>query len=181
MIKRHLVGLRAVEETDLAQMRDWRNIEHFRRNFREVRELNLVHQKKWFEKIASSANDFMFVIEQLAMQKPVGICGLTYVNWIIRSADFSFYIGDAEVYIDHQGVSLEAANLLINYGFNILNLNKIWMELFEFDHEKIGFFTEKIGFTIDGKLRDNCFDGGKYHDSLILSLLKSEWTTREMV
>ncbi len=49
------------------------------------------------------------------------------------------------------------------------------MELYEFDKAKIVFFTEKFEFEKDGMLRDNCYEEGKYFDSYILSLLKSEY------
>jgi len=170
MIKGDLVGLRAVEKEDLALLRDWRNIPEFRRNFREVRELNLTNQEKWFERsCVNNLNDFMFVIVRLSDNKPIGACGLLYINWIIRSADFSFYIGDNQSYIDSEGYAKDAANLLINYGFNNLNLHKIWMELYEFDKLKLDFFQNEFNFQVDGKLRDNCFEDGKYWDSYIIS------------
>lgn len=170
MIKGDLVGLRAVEKEDLALLRDWRNIPEFRRNFREVRELNLTNQEKWFERsCVNNLNDFMFVIVRLSDNKPIGACGLLYINWIIRSADFSFYIGYNQSYIDSEGYAKDAANLLINYGFNNLNLHKIWMELYEFDKLKLDFFQNEFNFQVDGKLRDNCFEDGKYWDSYIIS------------
>jgi len=176
MIKVKLIGLRAVERTDLPLLRNWRNIPEFRKNFREFRELNLDNQERWFEKVViESQNDFMFVIERLKDKVPVGVCGLVYVDWISRSADFSFYIGHQEQYIDNNGYALEAAKLLLNYGFNNLNLHKIWMELYEFDKKKINFFTKKLNFKKDGELRDNCFEGGKYWNSHIYSLLDSEY------
>ena len=49
MIKGKLVGLRAVEESDLATLRDWRNIESFRKHFREDTELNMANLNKCFE------------------------------------------------------------------------------------------------------------------------------------
>ncbi len=170
MIKGDLVGLRAVEKEDLALLRDWRNIPEFRRNFREVRELNLTNQEKWFERsCVNNPNDFMFVIVRLSDNKPIGACGLLYINWIIRSADFSFYIGDNNSYIDSEGYAKDAANLLINYGFSNLNLHKIWMELYEFDKLKLDFFQNEFNFQVDGKLRDNSFEDGKYWDSYIIS------------
>ena len=171
MIKGKKVGLRAVEKPDLQQLRDWRNLESFRKNFREVRELNMLSQEKWYEKLNLSTNDFMFTIVDLSTNEVIGACGLLYINWIIRSADFSFYIGKDELYIDEQGYAEESAKLLIEYGFNQLNLHKIWMELYEFDKLKINFFKDKFLFKEDGILRDNCFEDGKYWNSLIISLL----------
>jgi RimJ/RimL family protein N-acetyltransferase len=176
MIKGDLLGLRAVERSDLELLRDWRNITDFRRNFREVRELNMSNQEKWFEKLNNSPlTDFMFTFVRLRDNLPIGAGGFLYTNWIIRSSDFSFYIGHENMYIDQDGYAEEAAGLLLDYGFKNLNLNKIWMELYEFDHKKIQFFIEKFGFIKDGVLRDNCFEDGKYHNSWIISLLKKEY------
>ena len=165
--------LRAVEEKDLETLLHWRNLESFRVNFREFRELNMLEQKKWFERTTSSPNDFMFSILD-KKERLIGACGLLYIDWIIRSADFSFYIGKDESYVDGLH-SKDAALCLINYGFGVLNLNKIWMELYEYDQKKINFFTKNFGFQEDGKLRQNCYSIGSYHDSLIISLLKKDF------
>ncbi len=170
MIQGKLVGLRAVEREDLKYLRDWRNNPSFRRNFREYRELGLEDQNKWFDSLlATRSTNFMFVIVRLNDQQPIGACGLLYANWIIRSADFSFYIGAGGAYIDDKGYAREAAEILIKYGFDVLNLNKIWMELYEFDTRKLEFF-DALGFKKDGRLRDNCFEDGRYWDSFIISL-----------
>jgi RimJ/RimL family protein N-acetyltransferase len=174
MIRGKLCGLRAVEREDLPLLRDWRNMPEFRRNFREHRELNMQNQENWFGILASSQRDFMFVIEDLQSREAIGACGLLYTNWIIRAADVSFYIGKDAQYIDKSGMAADAAAVLLDYGFKELNLNKLWMELYEFDELKLEFFKDEMGFTIDGKLRSNCFTDGRYWDSYILSLLTSD-------
>lgn len=176
MIKGKLTGLRAVEKTDLEKFRDWRNLTDFRQNFREVRELSLTDQENWFASLSNTRHiNFMFTIVRLEDNEPIGAAGLLYINWVIRSADFSFYIGENEEYIDQKGYAEDAAGLLIDYGFQNLNMNKIWMELYEFDKRKIDFFTEKFNFVQDGLLRDNCFEKGQYWSSLIISLLKRDY------
>ena len=172
MIQGKYVGLRAVEKEDLKQLRDWRNITEFRKNFREFRELSLTDQEVWFESLQnSSQTNFMFTIVDLKTSKPIGAAGLLYVNWINRSADFSFYIGDNNLYINKGPVSIDAVQLLISYGFDNLNLHKIWMELYEFDIKKINFFTKQFNFKQDALLRDNCFENGRYWNSVIISLI----------
>ena len=175
MIKGKLVGLRGVEKEDLPILKDWRNIAEFRKNFREIRELNSYNQKVFYEKLCIKNKDnYMFTIVRLEDNAPIGACGLLYLDWVIRSADFSFYIGDNKEYIDKKGYSQEAATLLIEYGFDTLNLHKIWMELYEFDKKKIDFFTKIFNFKIDGTLRDNTYCDGKYYNSHMLSLIKND-------
>jgi RimJ/RimL family protein N-acetyltransferase len=174
MLNGKYTGLRAVEKEDLILLRDWRNISNFRKNFREHKELNLFNQEAWFNRTFASPNDFMFVIIDLENNQPIGACGLLYTNWINRSADFSFYIGHNELYIDDK-YAFDAAKILIDYGFNDLNLNKIWMELYEYDNKKLDFFRNKFCFSVDGKLRQNAFSEGRYWDSYIISILKSEY------
>ena len=175
MIKGKKVGLRAVEKQDLPFLRDWRNIVEFRKNFREVRELSLADQEAWFDHLQKTKHvNYLFTIVDLDTQKPIGAAGLLYINWIIRSADFSFYIGDDNKYIGNDGIAKEATKLLIDYGFNNLNLHKIWMELYEFDSEKLDFFQNEFNFKQDGILRDNCFEGGEFHNSLIISIINKK-------
>lgn len=176
MIKGKKIGIRAIEKVDLKQLRDWRNLESFRRNFREVKELNLANQESWFESYCvDNPYNFMFAIIQLDNNKLIGAGGLLYINWINRSADFSLYIGENEEYIQEKGYANESTLLLLKYGFNNLNLHKIWMELYEYDSLKLDFFQNIYSFKIDGKLRDNCFEDGKYYNSYILSLLENEF------
>ena len=176
MIKGNIVGLRAVEKEDLPYLKDWRNLVSFRKNFREVRELSLIDQEAWLDNLQSSKHiNFMFTIVDLKTNTPIGAAGLLYINWIIRSGDFSFYIGENEAYIDNEGKAKEAVKLLIDYGFKNLNLNKIWMELYQFDSVKLNFFKDKFNFSEDAKLRDNCFEDGQYWDSYIISLLNNDF------
>lgn len=175
MIKGKVVGLRALEIEDLVQLKDWRNIPEFRKNFREVRELTLRDQENWFEHLQQTRDkNYMFGIVRLSDGKLIGACGLLYINWIIRSADYSFYIGEEEAYIDNIGLAKEATSLLLEYGFGNLNLNKVWMELYEFDSSKLDFFKNEFDFKQDGLLRDNCFEDGQYWDSILISLLRGD-------
>lgn len=175
MIKGDTVGLRAIEKNDLPLLQEWRNYGHFRRNFREHRELSLFHQERWYERLQTSVCDYMFMIVRLDDDEPLGATGLLYVNWILRSADCSLYIGHGEEYIDSVGYAHEATSLLLHYGFGNLNLNKVWMELYEFDTAKLNFFTKEFSFKIDGTLRDNCFEDGRYWSSYMLSLLRADY------
>ncbi|CAM5561237.1 Spermidine N(1)-acetyltransferase OS=Lysinibacillus sphaericus OX=1421 GN=speG_4 PE=4 SV=1 [Lysinibacillus sphaericus] len=142
MLKGNLVGLRAIEKTDLTQLLQWRNNPEFRRFFREYRELNSENQLLWFEKyVINDPNTIMFAIVELATEKLIGACGLCYIDWVNRNADFSIYIGKNNLYID-ASFAIEAAQLMEKYGFEELNLHRLWAEIYSIDEAKIKFFKE---------------------------------------
>lgn len=177
MLKGNLVSLVAIEKEDLKILRDWRNSTEFRKHFREFRELNMAMEEKWFEeKVVNDPSQIMFSIRRLEDNELIGCCGFVYINWVYRHADLSLYIGWNDAYIDDMGYAEESCNLLFNYGFQELALNKIWTEIYEFDDKKKKLY-DKFGFHQDGLLRQNYFYEGKWWDSRILSILSSEYLT----
>ena len=51
------------------------------------------NQKNWFEKfVMQDRNTEMFAIVELENNQLMGACGLCYIDWINRNADFSIYI-----------------------------------------------------------------------------------------
>lgn len=177
MIIGRRIGLRALEQEDLATLRDWRNREHYRKYFREYRELNLENQRRWFEsQVIKENRTIMFGVVELDSGTLIGACGLCYINWVHRHADLSIYIGKDDLYIDTDrgGYAWETLDLLFAYGFDQLNLHKVWTEIYEFDTKKHELF-ERYGLARDGILRDNYFYDGAYMDSHLYSILDSDW------
>jgi hypothetical protein len=175
MLKGKIVGLVAVERVDLKQLMDWRNNPEFRKHFREYRELNMAMQDKWFEqKVVNDPTTMMFSIKRLADGELLGCCGFVCINWVHRHADLSIYIGWKDSYIDEEGFAKESCELLFKYGFDELNLNKIWTEIYEFDKKKWELY-QKLGFKQDGMLRENYFYDGKWWGSRIISLLAKDF------
>lgn len=175
MLKGKKVYLTAVERDDLEKLRQWRNRENFRKHFREYREISKDMQEKWYNNIVlNDDRTIMFSIRDINSNELLGCCGLCYINWIGKHADLSLYIGYEESYIDEKGYAEEACELLFNYGFNEIGLNKIWTEIYEFDEKKYKLY-EKMNFKQDGRLREQYFYDGKWWDSYILSLLNKDW------
>jgi RimJ/RimL family protein N-acetyltransferase len=175
MLKGKLVGLTAVERSDLKQLMEWRNNTEFRKHFREYRELNMALQERWFEqKVLNDPTTMIFSIRRLEDNELLGCCGFVYINWVHRHADLSLYVGWNNAYIDDEGYADEACRILLNYGFKELCLNKVWTEIYEFDDKK-KLLYDRFEFHQDGLLRENYFYDGKWWNSRILSLLSSDF------
>jgi hypothetical protein len=173
MLSGKYIGIKAIEREDLGQMLHWRNNPQFRQFFREYRELNLKNQEYWFENIVQKdQNMIMFSIVDLKNDNLLGACGFCYINWVNRNAEFSLYIGDSNVYID-QKFAPDAGNVLIKYGFNELNLHRIYAEAFDFDKLKQGLL-KSLKFQLEGRHRETQWSNGQWYDSLVFGLLKRD-------
>ncbi len=171
MLTGTVVGLRAIEQHELEQLLTWRNSPSLRRYFREYRELNSSQQKIWFDtKVNNDPCTKMFSIVDLSTNLLIGACGLCYIDWVNRNADFSIYIGHDLLYID-EIFAPDAAKILIEYAYSELNLHRLWAEIYAFDDRKIKFF-KALNFKMEGRHRETHWHQGAWHDSLFFSHLE---------
>ena len=162
-------ALRAIERSDLPLIQKWRNGEGVLPFVREYRLLSESHVEKWYDSIISDDKFEFFIIED-EEEKPIGVSGLTYIDWVNKNADLHLAIYEHE-WIDAV-YAPEVLQTLSDYAFNHLNLHRLYAEVYEIDYKKIDFFL-KFGFQRDGVLRDHYYHNGSYFDSHIYSIIKS--------
>lgn len=73
-----------------------------------------------------------------------------------------------------RGYAREAARAMIGYGFRELGLHRIYAETLEENAAAIGL-AEGLGMQREGTLRENRRFKGRWWNTTILSVLKSEW------
>lgn len=173
MLNGEFVALRAIERADLAQLLAWRNRPEMRRYFREYRELGGDQQNAWYENVVlKDPATRMFSIVERASDRLLGACGLCYINWVDRNADFSIYLGADDLYIDAR-LAPDAARVLMRYGFDELGLHRLWSEIYAFDQAKQALF-ESLEFQLEARYRESHWSEGGWHDSLIYGRLVSD-------
>jgi RimJ/RimL family protein N-acetyltransferase len=178
MLTGECVGLRAIEERDLDQLLQWRNNPSLRKYFREYRELSDATQRLWYSnKIIKDPNTLMFSIIDPDDDRLLGACGLCYIDWKNRNADFSLYIGIDQLYIDCK-YALDAGKLLLAFGFNELNLHRIYVEVFDFDKPKRELL-KTLHFVYEGINRDKQWCEGRWHASEYYGILATEYTGKK--
>lgn len=173
MLKGSIVGLRAVEAEDLSLLLAWRNKSDFRKYFREYRELGMDQQRNWYEqKVLNDEHTRMFSIVALDTGELLGACGMCYIDWQNQCADFSIYIGKNDLYVDSI-YAVEAAKLMIKYGFEELNFHRLWTEIYSID-EKKKELLKILGFSHEATHLETHWTEGKWVDSWYYRLLRSE-------
>lgn len=169
------VRLRAVERTDLPRFVQWLNDPDVIPGLLIVTPMSMAQEERWFDRMLSGpAEEAPLVIEANLENgwTPIGNLGLHRISWREREAELGIFIGEKTVW--NQGLGGDALRLLLDYGFNKLNLNRIFLRVHANNPRAIRSY-EKVGFIHEGRLREAHFSNGEYVDVLIMSVLRSEW------
>ena len=164
-----------------AGARHWRNDKSVYRWCRQFDVIDEASHDKWLEKISNDPTIKMYGIlggnyvvstqwwEIEEEPHQVGVCGLTSIDRVNQSAEFSLYIAP-----EHQrkGYGRHALVELLKRGFYAHNLNRIWGETFE-GNPALKMF-KSLGMKVEGTLRQSYYRDGHFIDSQIVSMLRSE-------
>ncbi len=126
-------------------------------------------QTQYFESLINNNHDIVLAIIEEETNKHIGCVGLHKIDWVHRSAELGIVIGDKDVWGRKYGK--QAWNLITEYGFNVLNLHRIFAIIIE-GNIASQKSAESAGFELEGKLRDYLFKDGKYLNAFYYSKLK---------
>lgn len=76
-----------------------------------------------------------------------------------------------------QGLASEAAAALLEFGFNELNLHRIYATCRP-ENTGSARVMQKLGMVYEGHLREHMHHKGKWHDSYLYSILEEEYRAR---
>ncbi|UCD97106.1 MAG: GNAT family N-acetyltransferase [Candidatus Bathyarchaeota archaeon] len=138
-------------------------------------------EEEWIKdtwKLRQERKAFLFAIETVADNKLIGGSGLFKFDWTSRSAEVGISIYNPDYW--GKGYGVESLNLLLRFAFKDLNLNRVELEVFEFNRRARKCY-QKVGFQAVGRRRRARFIDGQHHDSIIMDLLREEWSTGQQV
>jgi len=102
----------------------------------------------------------------------IGQISLHDIDHLNRHAFFGIMIGEEEH--RNKGYGTEAIRLLLDYGFNTLNLHNIMLSVNADNHAGIACY-KKLGFKESGRWREWVFKNGKYVDNIYMDMLAREF------
>lgn len=128
--------------------------------------------EKFFEQVSGSREQVILAIADKKTDEHIGNIKLGPINWVHRKATLGILIGEKHCW--GQGMATDATRLMVEYGFFRLNLWRIELGVHA-EHDAAVRVYEKVGFRIEGRMREVLFHDGKYKDSLWMGLLRSEY------
>jgi RimJ/RimL family protein N-acetyltransferase len=173
--------LRSFELSDLDEIiKHWNNMEL--RNLvgsADRGPVSITDEEEWIKqtwKQRQEKTGFTFAVETISDKKLIGGTSLFNFNWLSRSAVFGISIYDPKNWGKAYGQ--EPTNLVLDFAFNNLNLNRV--ELYAFDFNKRAQKCYKnVGFTEVGRKRKSRYIDGEYRDEVVMDIMKDEWLTKQ--
>ena len=169
------IYLETLSEDHLETLLQWRNNPDNQLAYREYRVLTMEDQYRWFKQIMSDNTSCHFVIKPYELDEIIGTVSLTHIHPAYNSAEFGIIIADNN--FRGSGYGLDSLQTIIKYGFEELNLNRIWCEVFQ-NNQAINLYT-KLGFKQEGVIRQSVYKNNQYLDSYILSMLRDEYISNK--
>jgi RimJ/RimL family protein N-acetyltransferase len=127
-------------------------------------------------RLSTEQNDtVVFVIVDRRTGRAVGQCGLYLIQWVCRRAEFRILIGEDSA--RGRGFGSDAAQLVVDYGFEKLNLETICLGVNTENSGAIKSY-ENAGFVREGVRRKLVYRSARYYDVLMMSVLREEWLAR---
>jgi RimJ/RimL family protein N-acetyltransferase len=128
--------------------------------------------QEWLERTLHDKQVLSLGIVEKASDELIGYAGITSISNINRSGEYYLFIGNRRTW--GKGYGTEVTRLVVNYGFRSLNLHRIMLTVFAGNSAAIRVY-KKAGFTEEGVMRQSNYREGRYHDAIVMSILRPEW------
>ncbi|MFX1286900.1 MAG: GNAT family N-acetyltransferase [Promethearchaeota archaeon] len=175
MLRGKRVKLGPIKREYIDSFLKWFNDPEITQYLIRYRPMTRIAEEDWIENLKDTDNNIYFSIVIPHEDKPeklIGNCDLHNINWKDRVAEAGILIGEKEY--QNKGFGTEAMELLLEYGFNTVNLNRIELHVYDYNVRAIKSY-KKVGFIEEGRKRQFVWYNGSYHDAIMMSILAEEW------
>ena len=110
--------------------------------------------------------DYELGIEWKKTGKIIGTISLMHLDNTLRSAEVGYWLGKQYW---RRGITKEALTLILDYGFNTLELGRIYAKVLYANLPSIRLL-QRAGFRYEGRVRKSFFRDGNWFDELLFAL-----------
>lgn len=137
---------------------------------RSMRPVTLEEEMEAFVHFSKEKGMVFFTIYEKTTLQPIGF---TYLSDIVdEKAEFGIVIGERA--FQGKGCGTETTKLMLDYGFNILNLHNIMLKAFAYNEAGLRAYR-KAGFQEMGRRREVKKINGERYDMIYMDCLATEF------
>ena len=164
------VSIRKFEKRDIPNKVKWINDPANNTFLHYELPLEVGKTEAWFEKNKDRADRYDAIIEADGI--PVGLIGLLSIDRSHRKAEYYVTLGE-RAYLG-KGIAGRASRLLLHYAFTELDLNRVYLYT-ETDNKAATRSYERIGFRLEGVLKNDLFSKGRFVDRYVYGITKRDF------
>lgn len=161
--------MRLISKDDLPTRVEWMNNPMVYKTMHFTPPISLEKTIDWHLKNQNNSTRCDVVFED-ETGNVVAMGGLTGIDYSVRKAEFYIFVNPLR---QREGIGSKAAYLLCKYGFEVLQLHKIYLYT-NASNQGARKTYEKIGFTLEGVHRSEMINNEVYEDRLYYGLLADE-------
>lgn len=164
--------LATIDESHAEEVAAWSNdLEMSLRTGDVSLAINLDKQKEYLGYM-NSDNAYGFYIVDKSTDEAIGVARLMRIDFVLGTAVLGMFIGKQKNRA--KGMGTDAAHLIIDYAFNVLNLRNIMVEIASFNEASLAL-CRKCGFKEIGRRRKAIRFGNKLFDEVYMDILREEF------
>jgi [ribosomal protein S5]-alanine N-acetyltransferase len=126
--------------------------------------------KNFVQKMIEDRDNIFLAIILKDGDRHIGNIKIGSINHIHSQADVGLLIGERDCW--GKGYATEALRLVATYAFNTLNIHKLVAGCYAVNIGSQKAFT-RVGFVVEGIMKEHRFFEGRFVDSLLFGLLNS--------
>lgn len=161
--------LRPLKESDCNTLRTWQTDPAIAASLAKQKLQQLLASTHHWD--SERQHTDLFVICRKLDNSVIGMLGFTEIDRQTKQAEFSKMIGEPSE--RGKGHARRATKTLIDYGFDVLNLNRIYLHTLDGNMKNIRL-NQSLGFKFEGLLQQAVQIDNKLRDVAIMALLKSQ-------
>jgi ribosomal-protein-serine acetyltransferase len=102
----------------------------------------------------------------------IGATGFVNFDWLAMKTEIGYWISRDE---EGKGIVSSVCRMLIDFAFAELKMNRIEIRC-STENSRSSAIPKRLGFKMEGLLRQSEFRNGRLHDFEVYGLLASEWS-----
>jgi RimJ/RimL family protein N-acetyltransferase len=138
--------------------------------FQKMKDNNEI--SNWFDMLLLEKSSYNKAIVDDTEKKLIGYAGIAQISETNLSGEYFIFIGDKSYH--GKGIGTFVTKEIINKGFQELGLNRIMLTVSEKNIGAIKAYTY-ANFKTEGVMRQGFYRDGKFHDKVIMAILREEW------
>lgn len=125
------------------------------------------------EALDQLSREHNYCIVDMETDTLLGICGFIDLNHINQTSEVGIIIGNKDYW--GKGYGGEALSLLVKYGFDVLNLHNIMLQVVSYNERAVRCY-QRIGFSTFGVRKGAVLREGQRHDRIYMEITRPNQT-----